>query len=204
MNHLFSILVTLVPIVVVAGIVFALFKAYKRLSRLYFALLLFPLIAIPYAAFKHWESNFKLSFVPDALNVTSISYTKEESWGFGPGGNEAGIRVYPLPEHVSNKISQHGIEFFNKLPENHNQKNREWRGFYRNWKDDPWELNEKTNKLDIYSYICTYGFGIVIDKEVAKVATEIINNPGSYYAYGRRGLIVVSPNKKLVLYMYNG
>jgi hypothetical protein len=34
--------------------------------------------------------------------------------------------------------------------------------------------------------------------------TDIINSEGSYYAYGRIGLIVISPREKIVLYVYNG
>ena len=28
---------------------------------------------------------------------------KEKSWGFGPGANEAGIRLYPLSEKIANQ-----------------------------------------------------------------------------------------------------
>ena len=57
--------------------------------------------------------------------------------------------------------------------------------------------------FDIYNYICMYGFCIDINPSVAIEANEIFNSEGSYYAYGH-GLIIVSPSKKLVLYMYNG
>ena len=63
---------------------------------------------------------------------------------------------------------------------------------------------ERTGGLDIYDYICAYGFCIEIDEAVRTQAMEIVNSKGNYYAYGRIGLIVVSPSKKLVLYMYNG
>ncbi len=203
---LYVILIGLLPIAVAVG----LFFAWKKLPRSYFFLLLFVLIAGPFMAFKSYERSFMLSVVPDALRVTSISYSQEESWGFGPGGNEAGIRVYPLPSQIADEISQHGIEFFNNLPPNQNQQNREWRGRYEKWSQTPisatdrWKPKDKTSSLDTYDYICAYGFCINIDDAVVKQATEIINSKGSYYAYGRIGLIVVSPGMKLVLYMYNG
>ena len=71
-----------------------------------------------------------MSVIPDALHVSSISYREEESWGFGPGGNEAGIWIYPLSEEVANHISQSGMEFFKELPPNQNQRERDLRGIY--------------------------------------------------------------------------
>lgn len=209
MEYFLGIAILVVLFAVFAGLIYALFQAYKRLSRLYVLLLLIAIVAIPYAAFKHWEEGFMLSSVPDALNVTSISYSKEESWGFGPGSNEAGIRVYPLPEQIANEISQRGLEFFDHLPPNYQQRS-EWRGRYEQWLETPirpnsqWERNEKTARLDIYDYICAYGFCMDIKPTVVEEANAIINSAGSYYAYGRVGVIVVSSSKKLVLYMYNG
>jgi len=188
------------------------FYAYKKTPRSYFLLyLLVALIGGPFAAFKIYERSFMLSVVPDALRVTSISYSKEECWGFGPGGNEAGIRVYPLPGQVADEISQRGIEFFDNLPPNQNQQKRDWRGIYSNWSQTPINANGRWRKpkkekgyFDIYDYICAYGLCIDINGMVVKQATEIVNSKGNYYAFGRGGLIVVSPGNKLVLYMYNG
>jgi hypothetical protein len=35
-------------------------------------------------------------------------------------------------------------------------------------------------------------------------ANELVNAPGSYYAYGRIGMILVAPARKRVYYLYNG
>ncbi len=168
-------------IAIIAGLSYA----YKEPPRAYFWLLLFALIAGPYAVFKSYERSFMLSVVPDALHVTAISYSKEESWGFGPGGNEAGIRVYPLPEQIANKISQRGIEFFNNLPPNRNQQNQKWRGRYETWSKTPisetkyWKAKNEMKGLDIYDFICRYGFCIGIDPTVVKEANDAVSNGGS-------------------------
>jgi hypothetical protein len=199
------IVLLLILMAIIAGLVFA----FKKLSRGNFFRLLVVLIVSPIIVFKIYERNFKLSVVPDALEVCSISYSEEESWGFGPGGNEAGIRVFSLPESIANQISGRGIEFFNNLPSNKNQKKRRSRGKYASWSETPikesrfWKQS-KRGRLEIYDYICRYGFCIKIDDEVVKQVTDIINSEGSYYAYGRIGLIVVSPANNLVIYMYNG
>jgi len=200
---LITILLTLIAIIA-GGII-----AFKKLPRVYFFLMLSILIASPIVVFKIYERGFKLSVIPDALQVSSISYSEEESWGFGPGGNEAGIRVYPLPERIANQITKRGIEFFNNLPPNKNQKKRRWRGRYESWnetpvKEDRYWKQKKEGRLEVYDYICRYGFCINIDEKVVGQATDIVNSEGNYYAYGRIGLIVVSPSNKLVIYMYNG
>jgi hypothetical protein len=210
MASLFGFILLLILIAILAGFIYAFFLAYKRLSLVYFLVLLVALVATPYLVFKSYEKEFLLSIVPDALKVKSISYREEESWGFGPGGNEAGIRIYPLSEQIASEISQRGIEFFNNLPPNQDQQSRGWRGRYENWSETPiranerWKWNLNTAKLDIYDYIGAYGFSIDIKPEVVELANEIVNSAGSYYAYGRIGLIVVCPSKKLVLYLYNG
>lgn len=202
----------LIPITIIAALIYA----FKKLSRKQFFLLVLLLLAIPYMAFKIHERSFMLGVVPDALQVTSISYSKEESWGFGPGGNEAGIRVYPLRKEISEKIKEEGISFFETMPPNQKERSRYWQGKYEQWSETPiqpdtrWELTDdndkpkKSSSLNIYDYICRYGFCIDIKPSVVEEANAIVNSTGSYYAYGRVGLIIVSPERNLVLYIYNG
>ena len=145
---LYIILTTLllIPAVVIAGLIYA----YRKLPRTYFLLFVFTLITIPLAIFKIHERNFILSFIPDALHVNSISYIEEESWGIGlPGDNEAGIRVYTLPEKIADEISIRGIEFFKNLPPNENQKNRQWRGSYGEWLETPIKPSERWERNSV-------------------------------------------------------
>ncbi len=164
----------------------------------------------PYIAFKSYERDFQLSAVPDALNVTTVEYSKEEAWGFGPGGNEAGIRVYPLPEAVANAISTEGLTYLETMPANPDQQERRWRGYYTDWQETPvapkrpWEPQQADSTLNVMDYICAYGFCIEISQHYVDEANELVNAPGSYYAYGRIGMILVAPARKRVYYLYNG
>lgn len=196
----------LIPVLLIAGLVYA----FRKLSPGKFIVLVLLLIAPPFIAYKSYERDFKLGVVPDALNVSSISYSEEESWGFGPGGNEAGIRTYPIPEAISKKIAENGISYFEAMPPNRKKRKGYWQGVYSNWQETPiktdkyWKPRKGTNSLNIYDYICRYGFCIDIKPSVVAEANAIVNSPGSYYAYGRNGLIIVNPERNLVLFIYNG
>ena len=202
-------LILLIPVLVLLAIASALVFAYKKLRPRHFLLLLASLLLVPTATWKVYEQKFALQAVPDALQVRSIIYTNEESWGFGPGGNEAGIRVYPLSDEVSSRIGRGGINYLQQLPPNKDQPSRDWRGRYEQWSETPiqgdhWKINEKTGLLNVIDYICAYGFCIDIPPDRLRQANEIVSKPGSFYARGRIGTIVVSPKQKLVLYFYNG
>lgn len=204
-----------IPALVLAAIAGALIYIYRkhRLKRFILlagiVLLVAALVLVPVAMWKSYKLKFMLQAVPDALKVKTVSYQNEESWGFGPGGNEAGIRFYPLPEDVARKVSSGGTKYLEQLPPNVDQQRRRWRGRYERWSETPiegddWKVNPKTGLLNVINYICAYGFCIDIPPEQLKQANEIVSKPGSFYARGRIGIIVVSPEQKLVLYFYNG
>lgn len=202
-------LILLIPVVVLLAITSALAFAYKKLRPRHFLLLLGALILIPVATWNHYEQEFALQAVPHALQVRSIIYANEESWGFGPGGNEAGIRFYPLSDEVSSKVGRGGINYLQQLPPNKDQASRSQRGSYTQWSETPirgdhWKLDANTGLLNVIDYICAYGFCIDIPPDRLRQANKIVNKPGSFYAIGRIGIIVVSPKERLVLYFYNG
>lgn len=203
-----AIVLTFFALVIAALI--GIVRVLLHMRRTHAVLTLGLLIATPLVACKGYERSFMLSFVPDALDVHSITYTKEESWGFGPGGNEAGARVYPLGDDVAETIKAGGLDFFASLPPNEDQASRDWRGRYEDWKETPirddahWKPNPKTGRMAMYDYVCAYGFCIDVDPAVVREVEQVINQPGSYYAYGRIGVIVVSPQARKVFYLYNG
>lgn len=202
-------LIFLIPLLVLLAAIGALIFAYKKLRAKRFLALLAVLVLTPYGAWKFYQRQFMLSVVPQALKVQSIAYRLEESWGFGPGGNEAGIRFYPLPADIATAIAAQGIAYLNHLPANTDQASREWRGIYEQWHETPilgdhWRVNAATGRLNITDYICAYGFCIDIAPERLQQANEIISKPGSFYARSRSGMIVVCPAQRLVLFFYNG
>lgn len=181
------------------------------------------IIAIVYIGFKFlehkseiWKNGLYLSAVPPELNVDKVLYRNEEVRGFGPGANEAGIRVYELPDNIAKTIKEQGIEYLKNLPSSLGKRNN-WRGRYSSWSETPvkvteyWVNYDVRNKKDyskeipsISNYVNYYCCGIEIDTEIQDLVNNAISNPGNYYAYGRIGVIIVIPSLKRVVYAYNG
>ncbi|MCL4677765.1 MAG: hypothetical protein KJ017_04125 [Alphaproteobacteria bacterium] len=184
-------------------------------------LFILSILFLTVACFKFWEYQFYLSAVPQEFGVYKILYRQENAWGFGPGGNETGIRVYELPEQTYQIIQQQGLEYLNNLPsaKARQVKGRsDWRGKYKNWLETP--INVTRHWTDYMSlpddadyskevpsishYMSAYGFGLRIDPKIRNLADDALKSPGNYYAYGRIGVIIVIPQKKRVIYAYNG
>jgi hypothetical protein len=158
-----------------------------------------------------------LSFVPEAMNVSWISYVAEESWGFGPGGNETGIIVYPMPDALKDGLSDGGIAWLAAMPPN---KRSGWQGRYFDWHETPFAAPDDPDGLNIWDgearaescghgagiarYMFRYGFCIPFDHGIEGMVNRALAAPGSYYAFGRIGMIVLIPAEKRIVYAYNG
>lgn len=162
---------------------------------------------------KAFAYNHHLSFIPDGMGVWRIVYAKEESWGFGPGGNESGVIVYSLPDSTAEEIQKTGIKYFSNLPKRVLNLGDHLRGIYENWHDTPLEADWVTKRTNheslerpyttgIASYL--YQFGFTIDPDVEGEINESIKKTGSFYARGRTGIIIVAPHMHKVFYVYSG
>jgi hypothetical protein len=167
-------------------------------------------------SFKLLERKHRFSFVPEALGVSNILYANEESWGFGPGGNETGVIAYELPDAVAKEIQRAGVGFFAAMPPKAGD-SHDWHGRYEKWQPTPilgdpsWasgELDRKNVTVNspqkIAHYLDKYGFGIPIDSHIEQIVNEAISKPGSFFAYGRIGVLIVIPDMRKVIYVYNG
>lgn len=174
-----------------------------------YLLILFGFILFIYLQYKSWEERRYLDIVPYGLNVSKILYANEESWGFGPGGNETGIIVYELPDEVAHEIQKVGAAKFTQ----------ETAGFsdFRNWEQTPillrdaWqgsrsggEPEQNIQFTKISNYLERWGFSVSIDPKIESEIDYAITKSGSYYAYGSTGIIIVMPNNKKVFYAYAG
>lgn len=171
------------------------------------------IILIPIFGFKACNYSYHLSLVPQGMRVWRVLYSKEEVYGFGPGGNEAGVIVYKLPNDVVNKIKKSGIDYFSTLPSVYNRVS--WHGIYRTWRSTPieqdWvtEIRQQESTVTPYTtgianYLDTHGGRLAINLDMEKSINNTIMSYGNYYAYGRVGIIIVAPNIGKMFFVYSG
>ncbi len=168
------------------------------------------LVALAYAGWEWFKSDHHLSFVPSAMGVQRVLYVSEESWGFGPGGNETGVIVYEMPAPISAELSRRGLVYLNELSSEATA--RDWRGRYSDWQRTPIEIKgvwRPTEALPTSSplrdYLDRYGFAIPVRSDVEHLANDALLNPGNFYAHGRAGgVIILIPSEKRMIYAYRG
>ena len=192
-----------VPVAVINGLV----HAYKRGVLAYALLLLAACVAGGYQAFAISEKRSALSDLPAALGVTEILSSKDARW-WSWEGEHGGIRVFELPEPVASTIADKGLGFFET----------ENLGAYKGWRETPvapdgswfvdfseWGGDIREVIVGVYAYICHRGliYCVTVDRALIEEANAIALRRGSYYAYdGRGALIIVSPGKERVIYLY--
>lgn len=133
--------------------------------------------------FHQWENRRRLSFTPEGMGIRKVLYTEEESWGFGPGGNETGVIVYELPEAAAQEVSKHGLSYLKNLPA----------GQYDEWRSTPAPFD--FNGRD--------AFEISLDPKVEKMISEALSRPGSFVGNGRSGHAIVIPASHTLVYAYS-
>jgi hypothetical protein len=172
-------------------------------------------LAVPYAWYRFALHQHRIALVPADLHVSTILYAVEESWGFGPGGNEVGLIVYDLPAATAQALRAGGISYFGRADNKALRHDRQ-RSFAvwsatpmvmdRRWQGMAPQVHPPPPYSPIVAYLGQYGFGyeVVIDARVRRMVDEIVTTPGGFYAYGRIGLVIVAPAKRKVIYAYAG
>lgn len=185
---------------------------------------LFFVIGLFMAVFLAWKAfvyHHHLRFVPEAMNVWWVRYVAEESWGFGPGGNETGIIVYDMPDKMRDALNDRGVAWLESLPP---PEWSGWQGRYGKWHTTPVPTTEfawadpaacppeaSDRHLFIYrngcpsvsGYMGAYGFPIPFDADVEEMVNEGLFSPGAYYAFGRIGILILVPARERIVYVYN-
>lgn len=180
----------------------------KRQAQCGSLLIIFAMIAIPYLLFKFEVWRHYVSQVPADLKVFSIVYMAYETWGFGgPGDNETGLILYKMPSETANALRLEGKGFLLD-PANIALRKGLQRSFVE-WHETPATAHEELPNLPgqsfaIAEYLNRRGFGIEIDPDIEESVDRIMSSPGSYYSFGRVGLVIVAPSEHRVIFTYAG
>lgn len=170
------------------------------------ALALLTLAAV--AGWKVMVHAHHLGHVPGALHVTRVLYVSEDAWGFGPGGNEAGFLAYALPRRIARQLETGGVAWLDR--QDGRRRSPGWRGRFDDWRATPmqphhrWRPDPASGRFDVLQYVCAYGFCIDIDPAQRAAVEEALHAPGSFYAFGRIGMILLVPRTRRVYFLYNG
>ena len=208
MSHLISIAIVLLCLALVCSVLYYAFLFCIQFPRSSTTVISVVVLA-GIIGFKHIEAKHHLSLVPLGLRVEKVLYAEEQSWGFGPGGNETGVIEYELPEDIAAQIDKIGIMFFAMAPPQAAD-GFDPSGQYRTWQQTPILLDgsglgaEATQNHEISNFLASHGFGIFIDPKLEKRINSSISQPGSFAAFGRGGVLIVNPKTRRIMYAYNG
>lgn len=160
------------------------------------------------------KASFENGRIPSNTRVEQTIFSKEEAWGLGPGGNEAGLLIYELnSEDAAHLVSR---ERFLKSSDQIRSEIDPADSSYYEWKRTPIPniLQESENEcadrtesstLRIEDYIQQYCYFITVDPAYKQMVDKIIALPGSYHAFGDGGsLIIVAPRQRKIVLAYAG
>lgn len=199
---------TLLFIAVILGLALAgLIAIYQRHKPLFMASLL-VLLGVPLAAYVIVSHASKLKDVPRGLGVSTILYDGGANWSL----DDAGVRVYALPGQAIRNVIAGGETYLSSLPPNKNPWLESWRGDYSRyggWRRTPivpsqrWQLDAHTSSLSVSGYFRQREW--VMHRRHEEVSRQIeaaINQPGSYYAFGDGGTLIIQPVAGKAFYIY--
>lgn len=155
------------------------------------------------AAWNYFEYRFRLQLIPEDLGAWWISDVEQESWGFGPGGNETGVIVYVLPEAAAQAIAMRGVAYLNEL-DSGRRRPRDRHNMFGEWRPTPVISGELSEHKDLASYLDRYGFGIDVGAGLERYVNTIMSSPGSFYADGRIGVVIIDPTERKIVFLHSG
>jgi len=177
----------------------------------FIAFLLVIVVGVEAVRSKLSDASRHRSMTPPCLGVLKVVYSKEETWGFGPGGNETGIVIFELPHDIANDIEQQGLRFLNQCASTRvvAESSRKARTLYT-WRATP-VLVEATgsdmNKVltqNITEYLNKYGFQIVLERKFEKNIDNALSSPGNWVDDNGSRLIIIMPKASKLVFAYRG
>ena len=131
--------------------------------------------------------------LPPAVGGQSVDYARNETYGFGPGGNETGFNVVRLTDEGAERVAKGGVAWLNSTAGGRVEPD---------WAETPVPRDEVwMGRADsaagalpdpsVDAVLNRYGFGFALPTDHKAALDTALNAPGSFYAFGRGGLVVV-------------
>jgi hypothetical protein len=143
--------------------------------------------------------------LPKEFGRLKVAYASERSFGFGPGGNETGIVVYDLPADLAAAVARGGVSYLASLDTSRSPLD----GWIETpialdgrWRPDDGGVVEPHAPPGIGGFLFRYGWEVPLDPKVEAEVNGALFSPGSYLAYGRNGLMLISPGRRIVVRAY--
>lgn len=175
-------------------------------------------LAVAFVSCEALEYRHNLRYVPEAMAVSRIEYDFHRVWSYWPKGKESGILVYAMPKQVRRALETDGVAWLDALPHN------SWRtahGVYSTWHATPvlpiypWSdpaacpLSGTDRYRLAYPNGCPSIVGVMVaygdldfDPQYETMANKALSSPGSFYAIGRWGVLVLIPARDRIIYVY--
>lgn len=181
---------------------------YRKVPKYQFVLgLAIVLIGIPWLIYYNILASIR-AIVPGGLEVKKVLYHAATEAKFGPGDEQSGISMFVLPEEIAYEISEKGISFFQNLNSIEYGDDHRLAKSFRTWKTTPvqtedrhWSVPPGSKPKIEHAFVYSR---LEIEPEVSELATRAINKQGSYYSYGRYGMLIVNPLDRRVFYVWSG
>ncbi|MDQ8029620.1 MAG: hypothetical protein REJ23_12915 [Brevundimonas sp.] len=171
-----------------------------------------------FAAVGLLEYRWRQSLLPLGVRAPVITYAKETTWGWGPGGNETGVIVYRMDRTSAERVRAGGIAWLEgeaSRPTGPLQRpaaDRRLRRTYSDWRTTPLEAlwsghgeHSCGREPGLGAYVDYDDFRCRVDPEVIARANRVLQTPGAFVARGQAGrIVIVAPAERLVIIAYNG
>ncbi|MCU0827795.1 MAG: hypothetical protein MUE52_10400 [Tabrizicola sp.] len=139
------------------------------------------------------ERRHAMKALPSTLQAEAIEFGRNEVFGFGPGGNETGFYVIRLGAEGVDLAARGGVAWLNA--QTGGRLDPDW--FVTPVPRDDYWMGRADSALGAFpdptvtAILDRYGFGFDLPPEHQSALDSALNSPGSYYAFGRGGLVAV-------------
>lgn len=165
-------------------------KKFSPVSKLVLAIVLIAVAgSMAVMGLNLYKKSRHLRMVPEGLAVSEIIYAREDSWGFGPGGNETGVVVFGLSPDVASNIQQ--------------QRTSRWKATPASVEGSDDDTNA-TISYDIRQYLNRYGLGVEIDEKITRTINDALSSPGNFVDDDGRRVIIIMPTAAKLVIAYRG